>query len=73
MRALRSSAALVVLPELKVGAKSSGRAWPWISPISGVMAGLAVAVTVGSPAQRVERVPVMPITSSSFCNCRATS
>ena len=37
------------------------------------MAGLAVAVTVGSPAQRVVRLPVMPITSNDFCSSRATS
>jgi hypothetical protein len=34
--------------------------------------GLAV-VTLGSPAQRLVRLPVMPITSSSFCSWRAKS
>ncbi len=53
--------------------RSLPAACPWISPIRGVMAGLAVAVTVGNPAQRVERVPVMPITSNPFCSCLATS
>jgi hypothetical protein len=43
------------------------------SPVELVIAGLAVAVTVGSPAQRVVRLPVMPTSSRRLCSWRATS